>query len=273
MACATYVINRMPFSPINIKSPYELMFEEKPSVKHFKVFGSICYVHVPDAKRIKLDAKAQKYIFIGYDERKKRWKCMDPETHKTCVSRDVVFDEVSSYYKAEGAIFGSTGGDTSVHNELHREISLPLLPNAPMPLDSSSSSSSSPIGEQSNRGSSVNGHELEGQQGDEEVENVPTLRRSKRKVVLPAQHKDGNFVSMHSCFLDNPIDECELSSFDEAKGVKERNDDMNDEINAIIRNQTWDLMPKPKEVKLITSKWVYKVKQKADDSVDRYKAS
>jgi hypothetical protein len=163
MACAAYVINRVPLSPINMKSPYELMFEEKPSVKHFKVFGSICYVNVPDAKRNKLDTKAQKCIFIGHDERKKGWKCMDPKTHKFCISWDVVFDEVSSSYKAEGAIFGSTSGDTSVHNEPHREISLPLSSNAPMPLDSSSSShSSSPMGEQSNRGSCVDGHELEG---------------------------------------------------------------------------------------------------------------
>jgi hypothetical protein len=72
MAYATYVINWVPQSPINMKSPYKLMFEERPNVKHFKVFGSICYVHVPDAKRIKLDAKAHKCIFIGYDERKKR---------------------------------------------------------------------------------------------------------------------------------------------------------------------------------------------------------
>jgi len=28
---------------------------------------------------------------------KKGWKCMDPKTHKFIVSRDVVFDEVSSY--------------------------------------------------------------------------------------------------------------------------------------------------------------------------------
>jgi hypothetical protein len=78
MACAAYVINRVPLSPINMKSPYELMFEEKPSVKHFKVFGSICYVHVPDAKRTKLDAKAQKCIFIGYDERKKHGSAWIP---------------------------------------------------------------------------------------------------------------------------------------------------------------------------------------------------
>jgi hypothetical protein len=59
-------------------------------------------------------------------------KCMDLETHKFIVSQDVVFDEVSSYYKAEGDIIGSTSGDTSVHNQPHTEISLPLSPNAPI---------------------------------------------------------------------------------------------------------------------------------------------
>jgi hypothetical protein len=72
MSCAAYVINRVPRSPINMESPYELMFEEKPSVKHFKVFGSICHAHVLDAKRTKLDAKAQKCVFPCYDERKKK---------------------------------------------------------------------------------------------------------------------------------------------------------------------------------------------------------
>jgi hypothetical protein len=44
---------------------------------------------------------------------------MDLETHKFIVSRDVVFDEVFLYYKAEGDIIGSTSGDTSVHNRPH----------------------------------------------------------------------------------------------------------------------------------------------------------
>ncbi|KAI4357176.1 hypothetical protein L6164_001142 [Bauhinia variegata] len=93
-----YVINRVPLSPINLKSPYELMFNEKPSVKHFRIFGSICYVHVPDAQRNKFDAKTRKCIFIGYDNQKKGWKCMDPLTHRYVVLRDVVFDEILSHY-------------------------------------------------------------------------------------------------------------------------------------------------------------------------------
>jgi hypothetical protein len=157
-------------------------------------------------------------------------------------------DGVSTNYKVECATIGSTGGDTSIHNEPHTEISLSLSPNAPMLSESSLS-----MREKSNRGRSV---ELEGQQDDEEEESVPPLWRSKRKVVLLAWYSDENFVSMNSCFLANPVDDYEPSSFDEATGVKEWDDAMNDDMNALIRNQTWDLVPKPKEVKPITSKWV-----------------
>jgi hypothetical protein len=105
-----------------------------------------------------------------------------------------------------------------------------------MPLDCSSSSSPTEV--QSNRESSVGCHELVEQQGDEEVESIPPHRRSKRKVVLSARYSDENFVSMHSCFLANPIDDCEPSCFDEIVGVKKWDGDMNDEMNALIKNQT-----------------------------------
>ncbi|KAF7843277.1 Retrovirus-related Pol polyprotein from transposon TNT 1-94 [Senna tora] len=79
------------------KSPFELIFDTKPNVSYFRVFGSICYVHVPKANRTKLDPKARKCVFVGYDSCRKGWKCMDPETKKFITSRDVVFYEVSSY--------------------------------------------------------------------------------------------------------------------------------------------------------------------------------
>ena len=37
-------------------------------------------------------------------------------------------------------------------------------------------------------------------------------------------------------------------------------------------NQTWDLVPRPNEVKPISCKWVYKIKTRPDGSVERYKA-
>ena len=72
-------------------------------MKHLKVFGCTCFANVLDEKRTKLDAKARKCIFIGHDERKKEYKCMDPTTHKIIVSRDVVFDEASSLYSDGGS--------------------------------------------------------------------------------------------------------------------------------------------------------------------------
>ena len=38
----------------------------KPFVKHLKVFGSLCYLHVSSIKKGKLDERAEKGVFIGY---------------------------------------------------------------------------------------------------------------------------------------------------------------------------------------------------------------
>ncbi|KAG6532973.1 hypothetical protein ZIOFF_006833 [Zingiber officinale] len=72
--CAAYVINRVPLRSSNNKAPYEFLFDAKPNVKYLRVFGSICYVHVSDSQRSKLDAKAIKCIFVGYDEQRKGWR-------------------------------------------------------------------------------------------------------------------------------------------------------------------------------------------------------
>jgi histone deacetylase 1/2 len=47
---------------------------------------------------------------------------------------------------------------------------------------------------------------------------------------------------------------------------------MDSEYQALLRNRTWQLVPRPKGKNVIGCKWVYKVKRKADGSVDRYKA-
>ena len=89
-------------------------------------------------------------------------------------------------------------------------------------------------------------------------------RRSKGQIILPTRYRDGNFVSVHSCFLASLNEDLEPSCFDEAKGVKQWVNSMDDEMQALIKNQTWDLIPNPKDVKSITCKWVYKLKHKLD---------
>ncbi len=62
-------------------TPKEKFTTKKPDVSHFRVFGCITYVHVPDKKRSKLDPKAEKCIFTKYSSDKKRSK-LDPQAHK-----------------------------------------------------------------------------------------------------------------------------------------------------------------------------------------------
>ena len=47
---------------------------------------------------------------------------------------------------------------------------------------------------------------------------------------------------------------------------------MDNEYGALVKNNTWHLVPPRKGNKVIDCKWVYKIKRKSDGSIDRYKA-
>jgi hypothetical protein len=47
---------------------------------------------------------------------------------------------------------------------------------------------------------------------------------------------------------------------------------MNIEFGALLKNDTWRLVPPRVGTNIIDCKWVYKIKQKSDGSIDRYKA-
>jgi hypothetical protein len=45
-----------------------------------------------------------------------------------------------------------------------------------------------------------------------------------------------------------------------------------EEYEALLSNSTWDLIPRAPGANVVTGKWIFKHKLKADDSLDRYKA-
>ena len=47
---------------------------------------------------------------------------------------------------------------------------------------------------------------------------------------------------------------------------------MNEELNALHKNHIWDIVDLPPSQSVVGCKWVYKIKTKADGSVERYKA-
>jgi transposase InsO family protein len=93
---AAYLYNRTKtVQKLNgpLVTPEEAWSQRKPSVKHIRTMFSDCWVHVPDVKRTKMEAKAQRAILVGYPDSQPGWRVLNLETGKLQVSRDVSFSE------------------------------------------------------------------------------------------------------------------------------------------------------------------------------------
>eukprot|EP00253_Pinus_taeda_P032340 PITA_32340 len=47
---------------------------------------------------------------------------------------------------------------------------------------------------------------------------------------------------------------------------------MVEEYDSIVQNSVWDVVPRPKDKSVVSSQWLYKVKQAADGNVEKHKA-
>ena len=47
---------------------------------------------------------------------------------------------------------------------------------------------------------------------------------------------------------------------------------INKKYEYIMKNQVWEVVPRPQGKKVVGSKWIYKVKHAADGSMEKYKA-
>jgi len=46
---------------------------------------------------------------------------------------------------------------------------------------------------------------------------------------------------------------------------------MVEEYDSIVRNSVWDVVPRPKNKSIVSSRWLYKVKKATDGSVEKHK--
>ena len=47
---------------------------------------------------------------------------------------------------------------------------------------------------------------------------------------------------------------------------------MVEEYTSIIKNNVWEIVPRPLNKSVVSSKWIYKIKHAADGSIDKHKA-
>ncbi|EJT52846.1 hypothetical protein A1Q1_01119 [Trichosporon asahii var. asahii CBS 2479] len=91
-----FLKNRAPSRSVTT-TPYQLLFNRKPSLRDLRVFGCTAYVLIrKGARAAKLADRAILCIFLGYSDTQKAWKFWDPVARKLVVSRDAIFDEHTS---------------------------------------------------------------------------------------------------------------------------------------------------------------------------------
>nr|KYP32045.1 Retrovirus-related Pol polyprotein from transposon TNT 1-94 [Cajanus cajan] len=96
VSTAVYILNRCPTRRLDEITPEEAWSGLKPNVSHLRIFGSICYKHVPDVNRRKLDDRGEKLILLGYHSTG-AYRVYNPLTQKMMLSRDLKIDETQQW--------------------------------------------------------------------------------------------------------------------------------------------------------------------------------
>ncbi|CAN1807703.1 Retrovirus-related Pol polyprotein from transposon TNT 1-94 [Linum perenne] len=242
-----HLINRQTTPVLHELTPYEKLFHRPPKFQQLRGFGCVCFVLLPAIERTKFMSKSAKCVFMGYSDHHKGYFCYDPQARRMRIAHHVIFLEHLFYYDTQETAPSSTLS------------SVPYLPN----FDTSGS---------------VNDNEDLVEEGPPaHVVNSPAhhppptldpapLRRSTRATLgqLPSRFND--YVAYSAEPVSTPL------TYKQACMDSHWLTAMQEEINALEHNHTWDVVPRPPNTTIIGSKWVYTTKFNPDGTLARYKA-
>jgi hypothetical protein len=256
--------------------------EKKPEVSHLKIFGDPVFVHIPKEKRNKLDPSRKKGIFVGYCEVSKAFRVYIPGHHHIEISRDVTFDEDAALKKSRRCQLEEVHEEEPVAPRVAKSVreiprvaeSVREVPRVAEPVREVIVSPDEEILEDhdivefqeplqmtiSHKRKPAWGRELI---QDGEKYGVP--ERTTKQVKRPKP------LSSYMALMCDLLEK-EPTCFEEAIQKKEWADAMTEEYQSIIKNDVWEIVPRPKSKDVVSSKWLFKIKHVVDGSIEKYKA-
>lgn len=262
---ANHVFNRIVDKRLGM-SPHEKLFNQKPRKEEFHQFGTDAYIMIPYEKRRKLDVKAHKVKFIGYDDHSKGYRFID-HNYKIYVEREVTFLDsmtpfaVNNYREKECESYqvilthhnAEIIDDEEFFDAFDEEITLnneedPVIENE------------EPVQDE---------EEDDTEEVHQNVE-IQEVRRSTRNNIGKAPEHLKDYHLFKACESES----FEPKTYKQATTCKDSHKwfrAMCEELNSIEENNTWECVKLPKGKNAVGSKWVYKLK-KANDGSLIYKA-
>src|SRR4051812_45106247 len=250
ISTACYVLNRILIRPILNKTPYELLKGRKPNISHLHVFGCKCFVLNNVKENLgKFDAKADEGIFLGYAQSSKAYRVYNKRLHIVEESVHVSFDESCPKVVGKGSVLNGAGvstesllNDPDAKLEKNKESLLPEnneeeVDQTPKEKeeDQPSEKSDLPLAWKSSKD-----HPMENILGD--ISKGVTTRS-----------RISNF-----CFYYSFVSQIEPKNSKDALVGEHWYLAMQEELNQFKRNEVWDLVPPPRDHRVIGTKWVFR---------------
>jgi hypothetical protein len=215
---------------------------------------------------------------VGYDSLSRKYRLYDPQRRTIISSRNVTFweEEVDPSPPARENDDEEVGDETESQSASSSSQSTTTTPSTPSPVKKI-------------KMEAISEEEDEFEDADEEVDTtlivttpegeeeykldevdenivIPSRRdlRRKSKIHVPARFR-ANMASIPT----------EPKTFNEATtgpDAENWHQAMVEEIESLEKNNTWEIVPKPKGFKILDPKWVYKIKKDENGDVERWKA-
>jgi hypothetical protein len=277
----THVLNRVNITASQTKTPFELFHGTKPDISHLHPFGIKCFAKVNE-HTTKLESKSTEGHLVGYEPNSKAWRIYNPASRVISITRHVIF--VPDMSKSGGVV--SLENDFTISEEEEEEENENQNDKDHPPIDSKRRKLSHLEQIHNESHGSPPEHTSSPLQNRYELRSRQALcaasisnNESKTANLLPIVSKGSNIQSILevpvALSTDTQHDLSEPQSYQQAIQSLQRKEwtsAIDDELNSLVENETWDTVDLPPNRTAIKSKWVFKVKRNSSGEIARFKA-
>ncbi|GJS31421.1 ribonuclease H-like domain-containing protein [Tanacetum coccineum] len=270
-------------SPLRYEIPFTKLYNQTLTYEHLRVFGCLCYPHIDGAH--KLEPRSTPWIFLGYPANHHGYRCLDLASNKIIISRHVRFDEdIIPFGNFSSSIEPTynfllppiqTTTNVPITKPFGQHVDKPnspimayptTPPTCPPPSDTPPSNSSTHIPtsvQTQSHAQSIASHTLiPTNNSSQTVSTHLMVTRAKAGIFKPLKHMNCHVTTI------SPLPRSHVHALRDPNWKEA----MLDEYNTLITNRTCVLVPRPTNVNVVHSMWLFKHKFHADGSLSRYKA-
>ncbi|GJR57528.1 ribonuclease H-like domain-containing protein [Tanacetum coccineum] len=277
---AALLLNILPSTTINNETPHFRLYNTHPTYTDLRIFGCLCYPHI-DTNH-KLGPRSTPAIFLGYPADHRGYRCLDLNTNKIIISRHVTFDETIFPYGSMTPTSSPSYNflDTSPNLIQQKILTTPLPTQPPIdntpPQPSPSHHPNNNINQPTTPSPSTSPQPNPPHLSQTSTSNTPqpnnpnTNTLSTHPMITRARvgtTRPNRRYHMHVSTL-SPLPKSYTHAFRDPHWYRA----MLDEYTALIKNNTWVLVPKPLDANIVRSMWLFRHKHNANGSLTRYKA-